>query len=282
MMREGYDTRSFKPAYVKPKHDIDINQQFKRRAGETPVLGTLTPQQRYDATIAENFRKEREMIERRINWMASQALINSAVVVEGEDYPRVTINYGRDAGLTEVLAGTARWGESAATPLADIEEKNRLARKLSGGRITDLIMGEEAYSRFYSNADVRALLSNQARIGGTWADHALFSTAETDKDAEFKAAFVGNRGGEALRIWTYAGYYHERNPDTGAKVERMYLDPNAVIGIGNKLGGVQCLVPSRTPTPTCRLCACSRASWTRRRWTPPRSSPSPSPRRCRS
>lgn len=32
MERGGFDTRSFKPAYVKPKHDIDVMQQFKRRA----------------------------------------------------------------------------------------------------------------------------------------------------------------------------------------------------------------------------------------------------------
>lgn len=239
MERGGFDTRSFKPAYVKPKHDIDINQQFKRRAGETPMTGNLTPQQRYDATIAENFRIERQMIERRINWMCAQAMTNGAVVVEGEDYPRVTIDFNRDADLTEVLTGTARWGESAADPLGDLLVKTRLARRLSGGRVTDLIMGEEAYSRAYKNADFKDLLDTNYRIGGTWADHPLFSTAQTDKEAEFKAAFVGKQGGEALRIWTYAGYYHERDPDTGVLTEGFYIDPNAVVGVGNKMQGVQ-------------------------------------------
>lgn len=239
MAKGGFDTRSFKPAYVKPKHDIDIAQQFRRRAGESLATGNLTPQQRYDATIAENFRVEREMIERRINWMCSQALINASVVVEGEDYPRVTIDFNRDANLTEVLAGTARWGESAATPLADINEKMRLARKLSGGRITDIIMGDSAYDRFYANADVRALLNTDFRIGGSMADSSFLSMAETDKEAELKAQFRGNDGATTLRVWTYAGYFHQRDRETGVLTEGYYIDPNAVVGVGNKLNGVQ-------------------------------------------
>lgn len=247
MERGGYDTRSFKPAYVKPKHDVDVNQQFKRRAGETPMLGNLTPQQRYDATIAENFRVEREMIERRINWMCSQALVNGSVVVEGEDYPKVTIDFNRDGDLTEVLAGTARWGESAATPLTDLNTKMRLARKLSGGRITDVIMGEGAYERFYANAAVKELLNTNYRIGGTSADASILGQAETDKEAELKAVLRGGESAATVRVWTYAGYYHERNPATGVLTEVQYIDENAVVGVGNKLNGVQCFGAIRDP-----------------------------------
>lgn len=239
MERGGFDTRSFKPAYVKPKHDIDVNQQFKRRAGESLATGSLTPQQRYDATIAENFRIEREMIERRVNWMCAQAMVEAAVIVEGEDYPKVTVDFGRDANLSEVLLTTARWGESAADPLGDLETKMKYARKKSGGRITDIIMGEEAYERAYKNTDFKELLNTNYRIGGTWADSPLFTTAETDKEAELKAVFQGNQSGATARIWTYAGYFHQRDPDTGVITEGYYIDPNAVVGVGNKMQGTE-------------------------------------------
>ena len=247
MERGGYDTRSFKPAYVKPKHDIDINQQFTRRAGEQPVVGSLTPQQRYDATIAENFRIEREMIERRINWMCAQTLVNGSVVIEGEDYPRVTVDFNRDGDLTEVLSSTARWGESAANPLGDLNEKMRLARKLSGGRITDVIMGEGAYERFYSNAAVKELLNTNYRIGGTAADASILGQADTDKEAELKAVLRGGQSAATVRIYTYAGYFHQRDPATGVITEGDYIDDNAVVGVGNKLNGVQCFGAIRDP-----------------------------------
>lgn len=239
MAKGGFDTRSFKPAYVKPKHDIDINQQFKRRAGESLVTGDLTPQQRYDATIAENFRLEREAIERRVNWMCAKAMIEGAVIVEGEDYPKVTIDFGRDGDLTEVLTSTARWGESAAAPLTDLNTKMRLARKLSGGRITDIIMGEEAYDRFYLDSDVKELLNTNYRIGGTAADAAILGMGDNDKDAELKAVLAGGQSANRVRIWTYAGYFHMRDPDTGVLTEGYYIDPNAVVGVGNKMQGVQ-------------------------------------------
>lgn len=239
MAKGTTDARSFKPAYVKPKHDLDITQAFKRRAGESLVTGSLTPGQRYNAEMADNFRREREMIERRVNWMCAKAMIEGAVVVEGEDYPRVTVDFGRDGNLTEVLSGTARWGESAADPLGDLVTKMRLSRKLSGGRTLDIIMGDEAYDRAYKNADFKALLNKDYRIGGTWADSPIFSTAETDKEAELKAVLQGNNGASTARIWTYAGYFHQRDPDTGVLTEGYYIDPNAVVGVGSKMQGKQ-------------------------------------------
>ena len=247
MAKGGWETRSFKPAYVKPKHDIDVAQQFSRRAGEALGSGSLTPQQRYDASLAENLRVEREMIERRINWMCAKGMIEGAVVVEGEDYPRATVSFNRDGNLSEILAGTARWGESAANPLADLNTKMRLARKLSGGRITDIIMGEEAYDRFYMDTDVKDLLNTDYRIGGSAADASVLGMGDSDKDAELKAVLAGGQSANRIRIWSYAGYYHERNPDTGVLTESFYIDPNAVVGVGNKMDGVQAFGAIKDP-----------------------------------
>lgn len=252
MAKGGYDTKSFKPAYVKPKHDIDVNQQFSRRAGESLVTGDLTPQQRYDATIAENFRLEREMIERRINWMCAKAMVEGAVVVEGEDYPRVTLDFGRDGDLSEVLTGTARWGESAADPLGDLGLKMKRSRRLSGGRITDLIMGEEAYDRAYKNADFKDLLKTDYRIGGTSADAPILGMGDNDKDAELKAVLVGGQSANRVQIWTYAGFFHQRDPDTGVLTEGFYIDPNAVVGVGNRMDGVQCFGAIKDPNARLR------------------------------
>lgn len=252
MARGGYETKSFKPAYVKPKHDIDVNQQFSRRAGESLVTGDLTPQQRYDATIAECFRLEREAIERRINWMCAKAMVEGAVVVEGEDYPRVTLDFGRDGDLSEVLVGTARWGESAANPLGDLEIKMRRARRLSSGRITDVIMGEEAYGRAYRNADFKDLLKTDYRTGGSSADASILGMGDNDKDAELKAVLVGGQSANQVRIWTYAGFFHQRDPDTGALTEGFYIDPNAVVGVGNRMDGVQAFGAIKDPNARLR------------------------------
>ena len=115
----------------------------------------------------------------------------------------------------------------------------KLSRRLSGGRSLDIIMGDEAYEKAYANADFKALLNTDYRIGGTWADSPIFSTAETDKEAELKAVLKGNEGAATARIWTYAGYFHQRDPDTGVLTEGYYIDPNAVVGVGSKMQGKQ-------------------------------------------
>lgn len=40
MKSRGFETRTFAPAYVKPKHVVDPNRQFTRRVGEVPGLGS--------------------------------------------------------------------------------------------------------------------------------------------------------------------------------------------------------------------------------------------------
>lgn len=238
MKREGFTTKTFAPAYVKPKHVVDPNKQQKRRAGEALIVGSLTPGQRFDAEVAENLRIEQDMIRRRENWMAAQAVIHGSVLVEGEDYPPVTVDFARDAGLTSVLSGTARWGESAANPLADIAAMRKLSRRKSGGSIRRIIMGEEAYDRFYSNAAVQALFNANLRIGNSAGDASVLSTQ--DSDAELKTVLVGGQNGSRIEIWTYAGYYHERDTMTGAVTEKQIMDPNAVIGVGTKMRGTRC------------------------------------------
>lgn len=234
---QGFTTKTFRPAYVKPKHIVDPNKQFSRRAGEALATGSLTPGQRFDAAVAENLRIERDMIARRENWMAAQALIHGSVLVAGEDYPPVTVDFGRDASLTDVLAGTARWGEADADPLADLNAMRKAAKRKSGGAINRIIMGEEAYDRFYAHADVKDLLSTNFRVGGSQADAAFLSA--TDDAFELKAIMQGGVTGSRIEIGTYSDYYHEELAD-GSVVERQIMDPNAVIGVGRKLRGTRC------------------------------------------
>jgi hypothetical protein len=239
MKSQGFTTKTFRPAYVKPKHIVDPNKQFARRAGEALAVGSLTPGQRFDAAVAENLRIEQDMIRRRENWMAAQAVIHGTVLVAGEDYPPVTVDFGRDAGLTSVLAGTARWGEADADPLANLAAMRAAAKRKSGGAINRIIMGEEAYDRFYANADVKELLNNNFRTGSSQADSSFLGNTGDDDGFELKAIMQGGQNGGRIEIGTYSDYYHEEQED-GTVLERQIMDPNAVIGVGRKMRGTRC------------------------------------------
>lgn len=230
VMRErGYSTRAFTPAYLKPKHVVDPNKQFTRKAGER-IGGSLTPRARFDAAIADNMRVERQMIERRWDWMGSQALQFGSCLVVGPDYPAVTVDFGRDPNLTMILTGTARWGQSAGDPLGDIADLRKLAFDLSTRPVTDLIFGTTAWALFIGTTAVLDLLNAMARGSNAQFNRSVaFSTGEP---YEFQGVLQGVAGQAPIRLWTYSSWYEQYNDATGVFDKVPYMDPRDVIGVG--------------------------------------------------
>lgn len=226
----GYTTKTFKPAYVKPKHVVDPSQAIPRMAGEA-LGGSLTMAQRYDARVAENLRIERQMIENRWEWMAAQAVINGSVVVKGQDYPTVTVDFGRDASLTHTLTGTAKWDQSTANPLRDIEDLRRGVHDLSSSTISRLTFGLNAWDLFTQNDAVMKLLDTRYR-----GSESEYNRAISDgQPMEYRGRISGQNGMGTLELWTYSQKYRD---DDGSLKE--FLDPDLVVGSGSGLDGVRC------------------------------------------
>ncbi len=121
MLARRQSIKMFSPAYIKPKDKLDPARNLIRRAGEK-IGGSLTVQQRHDAIVAETLSDHREMIVRRWEWMACEAIVKGQVTVAGENYPSVTVGFNRKASHTKTLLAAARWSQSAtATPITDIQ-----------------------------------------------------------------------------------------------------------------------------------------------------------------
>lgn len=230
MRDKGYTTKAFKPAYVKPKHAVRPDKALHRRAGEG-IAGTLTPAQRFDAATAANMVSQRGMCERRFDWMGAQAIAYGAVTVVGEDYPEQYVDFGRSSLLTDILTGSARWGESAADPLGDIRSLRQQAFTLGGYPVNDLIFGPDAWARFAADTDVKDLLSNQKRGSTSDFNHPVMNDGRP-------YAYEGSIGNSALgsggeiRLWTYANFYEETLG--GTRVQ--YIHEDDVVGVGNPQG----------------------------------------------
>jgi hypothetical protein len=234
MRHRGTSLASFAPAYVKPKHVVDPSKAIARRPGE-PLgglnTGTLTLNQRYDAAVADNIRVERELIERRWDHMACRATAYGQVVVVGEDYPEVTVDFQRDASLTAVLAGAAQWGGPDATPMSTIGVLRSRAFKAGRASIGRLIFGVDAFNAFAEADEVKRLLDNMRR-----GSESNFNTTGLSEGApvEYMGQISGPNGAGRLDMYVYSNEYED---DTGAMVP--YIDPGDVIGVGNNLGGVR-------------------------------------------
>ena len=231
---EGYDTIAFKPAYVKPKHIIDINDVIVRRPGEQPG-GELTQQQRHDAVVANLLERHKAMHTMTQEWMAARAVIDGKVTVEGEGYPKVTVDFRRDANLTSLLVGGAVWAVDGTTgnPLNDIAEMRRTSSELCGARVNDLIFGQGAYQRFLANPAVKELLNTQVR--GSDSNFTKLADAYGDS-IEYLGMLTGPQAQFTVKLWLYTGKI--RND---SDVLENILDTNTIVGVdGPMLEGFRC------------------------------------------
>lgn len=198
--RSGFYTRSFRPAYVKPKDVVTPGRMLRRLAGEA-LTGGMTPGERWRATVAAYQLDQRKQIMRRWEWMAAQAALYGQVTISGEDYPTVTIDFGRSANHTVILTGTARWSDTAnSNPVDDLEDWATRIREAEGFVVTRVTMGGAAWKAFRKHPAVKELL--ETRRGST-------STAETGPGLGESVEYKGQIG--SFNIYVYADVYEDED-----------------------------------------------------------------------
>jgi hypothetical protein len=219
---KGYSTNTFKPAYAKDKRPFDANRPFKRMMGER-IGGDLSPDQRLQAMLAYELSDQIDMVTRRQEVMACEAIRTGKVTVTGDNYPTVVVDFGRDAALTvDISGGAAAWGQNGVDPYDDVQTWSLLVTQKSGARANTLVMDVEAWKLFSASPKVIKLLD---RFRGK---DQLNSTVTGEG-----GRYMGNIGD--YDIWVYAGWYED--PDT--QVLTPYLPANTVIVTGPDLEGTR-------------------------------------------
>lgn len=222
--QNGFTTKTFKPAYIKPKTPVQPNRALKRLAGEQ-IGGTLSPQQRMQATVREILEDHADQITRRLELMAAEVLRLGQVTVAGEGFPTQVMAFGRAAALSITLTGADKWNDAAAAPLDDIEAWVELVHKTEGATITDIVMDPDAWACFRKNAQVQKLLDIRRAAG----QPVELGPAQYVGGAQFKGS-IGS-----FNIWVYSEYYED--PTTGTVTP--LLPSGTVIGVGPNLEGVR-------------------------------------------
>lgn len=200
----GHIVKTFVPAYIKDKRVFDANRPFKRAIGEQ-IGGSLSPQERMQAHLARELEDQTNMITRRLEVMASEAIRTAKVTVKGDGYPEAVVDFGRAAALTPAaLAGADLWTDALSTPLDDLQDWHDLALQESGAAVPDVIMGMTAWKAFRKHADVKERLDVRRAIG-----------AELDLGAQLTEGLTFRGVIDGFNIYTYAGWYVD--PATGAE-----------------------------------------------------------------
>lgn len=223
----GYQTKSFKPAYVKDKRRFDANIPYKRMAGEI-IGGSLSPAQRYERALATHLKDQLDNLTRREEVMAAEILRTGKVIVSGDGYPAQTVDFGRDAELTKALSGSATWDSSGVNPVDDLEDWAITLQDKSGVVAKTVVMDPQAWKIFRSNTTVQKYLDIRRGTNNTInIDPQIISENE-------KARYAGSIGDFA--IWVYNDTYVD---DKGTTC-KLLREKTVILGSREGLEGTRC------------------------------------------
>lgn len=223
-----YQTNTFKPAYIKDKRAPDLRKPVRRMIGER-IGGEMNAGEREMANLTFELEDQIDMIDRRLEWMAAQALLGGSVTIAGDGFPTVVVDFGRDAALTIALTGGAKWtpanvAAGTATPSANLEVWGHVMLKKSGGVATDLVFTTSAWTAFLADPVVKAAIW----FPGGGQGNTINVGAQIQRGAQYK----GQWGQYAL--WVYNDWYVDDN-----NVEQPMILDGTVVMSGPDLMGTR-------------------------------------------
>lgn len=233
MREEGFSRLAFKPAYLKPKNVVDPNMVLPVQPGESALRGTLSNAQKRAAVITHLVMKQDMSIDNRLEWMAAQAALYGYCDVEGEDYPKTRVDFGRDAALTI----TVDWRASNASrnPMDDLKDARFLVsdKSQSGAVVRDWVMGGDAWNLFWEAHKTEIIELMKADIRGSTTE--VTRVWDGLEGVEFMGSIAGVNGAGRINIWVNT----QRYKDIDGQLK--YLMPqNAVWGASDAIEGVRC------------------------------------------
>lgn len=223
--KRGYRTRTYKPTYIKPKIETSAQDILKRWPGNVLFQQNAGPAEMAARTLGRELAQLDDMILRREEWMAVQALLTGQLRFKGEGVDE-TLSFYMNTSQLPVLAGTARWSDHTnAEPLDDLKRWKRQVAKASGISPIDAIMGLDAIDN---------LLKCEQVIGTTGGGQSMFDLRRIDM-GEIKpellpdgVTYYGRLRETGLNIWTYEEWYVDDDSD----VENPMIPANKVF-LGN-------------------------------------------------
>jgi len=163
---QGFSTSTIKPGYVKPKMVTTAQDLMTRSAGNVLYAGQQTVEQRAQAKLGKDLATLMDMVTRREEWQAAQALNLGQVVmkIKAETGDKtVTVDFNMPATHKITLAGLDLWSDTAnSNPIAKLRAWAQLIGKDSGLSPNTLVLGSDAAQAFIDHPKVQKILDMRA------------------------------------------------------------------------------------------------------------------------
>lgn len=223
---------SVKPAYVKTKDTVSASRVIRRAAGfgELNSSKPMSPQQRYQAIVADILKQHREAIERRWEWMAAESILNGAVTLEDDNYPKKVVDFQRAAGHTVTLTGGNRWGDTGVSIMGLLETwKKTMRRAKHGGVANRVTVGTDVWEVMRADTEIRDLIKTDflpAQKGGLDLNFGVLDGL----DVEYAGKINGT-----TEVYVYSDYYELAD---GSVTD--FMNPKDIVLTSPSVSGIRC------------------------------------------
>lgn len=211
----GRLTNTFTPAYVKDKRVLRPGDANKRLAGEK-LGGNMTMKQRRMVHLNNQLTDQVDMLTRRLEVMASEAMRTGKVTVKGEDYPEQIVDFKRNPAHTITLSAGSKWGDSGVSPMADLEDWSLTVLQNGGGAVDKVVLDTKAYRLLKQDPE---FIKNIDKTLG--APDSMTLSAMAKLGLSYKGSI------DNVQYWVYADWYVE--PENNAETP-MIPDYTVILG----------------------------------------------------
>jgi hypothetical protein len=223
-------TNEFKPAYIKDKRAPDLRKPVRRQIGER-VGGELSAGEREMINLQLEMADQIDILNRRLEWMASSALCTGTVTIKGDGFPPTLIDFQRDPALTIALSSGARWtpaniAAETASPTTDLDNWATLVLKKSGAVVTDVVFTTKSWQAFTKDPVLKTANWYPGQGG---AGNSIQLGTQVQRGAVSKGVWG------QYRLWLYNDWYID--PEDG--VEKPMIPDGGVVLTGPDLQGTR-------------------------------------------
>ncbi len=194
--RDGYTTETYKAPMISEKMETNAEHLLKRLPGENIYSGK-NPDSRASALLARDLAELEDMLIRRENLMAAEALWYGRQTIKGAGVDEV-IDFGLSATHQTSLTSTDKWSDNAnSDPLVDLKAWRLKCIQDSGFAPDICVMSEEVADEFIKNVTVQKLLDNRRVEMGQI----------NPKELPNGVTYIGGINRLGMDIYTYNDWY---------------------------------------------------------------------------
>lgn len=226
-------TNTYKPPYIKDKRAPDVRKPIRRQIGERIGGGEMSMAEKEMINLQFEMVDQIDNINRRMEWMAANALVSGKITVTGEGFDNAVIDFARSPSLTIALTGSNKWplstpaGTDNFLPSESIEQWQQQILQSSGAVATDLIFTNSSWRAF-----TRDTLIKQSGIIMP-ALNPYGNQMDAGPRIVTGAIHKGMWG--QYNLWLYNDWY----VDPVDEIEKPMIPDGAVIMTGGALEGVR-------------------------------------------